>query len=74
MNANAVFRLALDWLPFLIFIVLLIYFVRKSTSRQGDYMTFMRQYCESHLEETRKIGAAIERIATAFERNRADPL
>jgi cell shape-determining protein MreC len=73
MSADAVLRFTLAWLPLLIFVVLLVSFVRKSTARQGDYMSFMRQYCESHLEETRKISSAVERIAAALESKRIDP-
>jgi hypothetical protein len=66
-------RQLLDWVPMLIFIGLLLYFLRKMGkggsfgARQIEYMTFMREYCASHLEETRKTNAALQRIAAALE-------
>jgi hypothetical protein len=67
----------LDWVPFLIFIGLLVYVLRKMASKGGfgaqqiEYMTFVRKYCDEHLAETRRIGDALQRIAIALERSKA---
>ncbi len=59
----------LDWIPFLVFIGLLIYFMKKGPfKRQADYMEFMRKYQTDNLEETRKLNANLERIASALEK------
>jgi hypothetical protein len=69
-------RVVLDWVPFLIFLGLLFYFLyamRKSGgfgTRQAEYISFMKGYCSDHLEETRKINAALQRIADALEKPR----
>ena len=65
-------RYVLDWLPFLIFLGLFIYFMKKVGfgQRQADYMAFMRQYCTDHLEETRKIADSLQRIAVALEKTK----
>ncbi len=65
-------RLLADWIPFLIFIALLIYFMKKGIGgKQAQYMEFMKQYHTDYLAETRKIGASLDRIAAALEK-RAD--
>ena len=61
-------RLFVDWIPFLIFLGILIYFMKKGVGgKQAAYMDFMKDYCSSHLEETRKINKNLERIADALE-------
>jgi ATP-dependent Zn protease len=65
------YRLAIDWIPFLVFIGLLIFFMVKMSRgkySQKNQAEFMRQYCSADLEETKKINANLERIATALER------
>ena len=62
-------RLVADWLPFLIFIGLMIYFMKKGIGgKQAQFMDVAKQYYADHLTETRKISAALERIATALEK------
>jgi ATP-dependent Zn protease len=62
-------RLFLDWVPFLIFIGLLIYFMKKGIGgRQAKFMDSMAEYYSNHLEETRKINASLDRIASALEK------
>jgi hypothetical protein len=67
-SAN-VLRYVLDWVPFLIFLGLLIFILRKTGfgSRQAEYIAFMQRYCSDHLDETRKIGDSLQRIANALE-------
>ncbi len=61
----------LDWVPFLIFIGLLVYFMKKGPfKRQSEYMAFARQYYSDHLEETRKLNANLARIADALEKGK----
>ena len=71
-----VWKYVIDWLPFLIFLGLLIFFMRKTGfgSRQAEYMAkhtehiaYMQRYSENHLEETRKISESLRRIAAALE-------
>ena len=66
---NYYWRLLADWLPFLIFIALLIYFMKKGIGgKQAQYMEFVKQYQTDHLAETRKISASLERIAVVLEK------
>jgi len=62
-------RVVLDWLPYLIFIALLIYFMKRGVGgRQAQYMDASRQYQIEHLAETRKMQESLARIATALEK------
>ena len=65
-------KLVLDWVPFLIFIGLLVFFMARTGfgRKQSDYMAFMQKYCADHLEETRRIGDSLQRIAAALERSK----
>ncbi len=61
-------RLVLDWVPFIVFVGLLIYFAKKGIGgKQAQYMESSRQYQVEHLAETRKIAASLERIAARLE-------
>jgi len=53
----------LDWVPFLIFIGLMLYFMRKLGAPGGE----MKRYREDCLAEQRRLAAAAERIAAALE-------
>jgi ATP-dependent Zn protease len=64
-------RLLSDWIPFLVFVGLLIYFVRRMKKTQEFHFESVRQYHSEHLAETRKIAASLERIAGQLEQ-RAD--
>jgi ATP-dependent Zn protease len=65
-------QLFLDWVPFLIFIGLLIYFMKKGIGgKQAAYMDFMKEYCMNHLEETREINTNLSRIADALDQSKA---
>jgi ATP-dependent Zn protease len=62
-------RLFVDWIPFLIFLGILVYFMKKGIGgKQAQFMESARQYQSEHLEETRKINANLERIAAALEK------
>jgi hypothetical protein len=62
-------QIAADWIPFLIFISLLIYFMTKlSGPKQRAHLEFMKQYYAEHLAETKKISANVERIAAMLEK------
>ena len=62
-------RVLVDWIPFLVFLGVLIYFMRKGVGgKQAAYMDFMKDYYSNHLEETRKINNNLARIADALER------
>ena len=71
-----VWRLLTDWTPFVVFVGLLFYFMRSMQkkggfgARQIEYMAFMQKYRSEHLEETRRIGNALHRIADALERSK----
>ncbi|HEX6833746.1 MAG TPA: hypothetical protein VF132_09475, partial [Rudaea sp.] len=67
-DARYYLQLALDWVPFLIFIGLLFYFTRKLSRSQKPHTERMTQYWTEHLAETKKIGANLERIAAALEK------
>ena len=60
-------RILLDWVPFLIFVGLLLYFVRKMGTSAGD----MKRYREDCLAEQRKLTAATERIAAVLEQRQS---
>jgi ATP-dependent Zn protease len=67
---EGVLRMLVDWIPFLVFVGVLIYFMRKGVGgKQAEYMQLVKQYHDEHLEETRKIQASLERIAVALERS-----
>jgi len=75
MSVNA-FRILTDWMPFFIIMGFLVYFLRKMGkngfgARQIEYMAYMKDFCASHLEETRKISDSLQRIAAAIEKPRA---
>ena len=59
-------RILIDWVPFLVFVGLLLYFVRKMGKSAGD----TKRYREDCLAEQRKLTAATERIAAALEQRR----
>ena len=64
-------RLATDWIPFLVFVGLLIYFGRKLTKgpySQKSQNQFMREYCQEHLAETKRLNEILERIALVLEK------
>lgn len=61
-----------DWLPFLIFIGLMIYFIRKAKVAQVDTQRLLSEYRESHIAEMRKANAILERIAAALEQPRSE--
>jgi ATP-dependent Zn protease len=56
-------KLLLDWVPFLIFIGLLVFFMRRMGGSAGE----MKRYREDCLAEQRRLSAAAERIAAALE-------
>ena len=73
-------KYVLDWLPFLAFLGLLVFILRKTGfgSRQAEYMAkhtehlaFTQRYLEGHLEETRKISDSLRRIAVALEQKQS---
>jgi hypothetical protein len=75
MTSNG-WRIVLDWVPFIVFLALMLYFLSKMGfgKRQADYMTrqteyiaSMQRYCDAHLDETRKISDSLRRIAQALE-------
>jgi hypothetical protein len=79
MSANG-WRILLDWVPFLIFIGLLLFFLKRVgfgklqadyMARQIEYIDSMQRYCTDHLEETRKISDSLGRIAAALEQKKA---
>ena len=73
MNNYYYWRIVLDWVPFVIFIGLMIFFMKKGFGgKQAAYMDFMKDYCTNHLEETRKINANLARIAAAAESKAAN--
>jgi hypothetical protein len=62
-------RLLVDWVPFVVFVGLMIYFMRKGIGgKQAQYMESMERYYADHLEETRQIRADLARIAAALEK------
>ena len=65
-------RLALDWLPFLIFLSLLVYFFRQMRGPKGQipYQQAHRQYMQDHLAEVRRTNENLERIAKALEQHK----
>ena len=66
-------RLILDWIPFIIFIGVLIYFMKKGIGgRQAKCMDSMMEYYANHLEETRKINANLDRIASVLEKRESN--
>ena len=71
-DTNALWRYVFDWVPFLIFIGLLIYFMKKGIGgRQSQYMDASLKYQTEHVAETRKIQASLEKIAAALEQRRS---
>lgn len=66
-------RIALDWVPFLIFIALLFYFVRQVRGPKGQipYQEAQRNYIRDHLAETRRMNDNLERIAKALEQRQS---
>ena len=61
----------LDWIPFLVFIGLFVYFMKTGVfKKQVEHMAFARQYYSDHLEETRKLNANLARIADALEKRK----
>jgi hypothetical protein len=60
-------KLLLDWIPFVVCIGLVMFFMRKL----GGPATDMKRYREDCLAEQRKLSAAAERIALALEHRRA---
>ena len=71
MDTHGLYRLLIDWVPFLIFLGLLIFFMARNGfgRKQSDYLAYMQKYCADHLEETRKISDSLQRIASALERS-----
>ena len=60
-------KLILDWLPFLFFVAVLIFFMRKTVPRQRNYMQSSQQYMSDHLAEVRRMNETLARIADALE-------
>ena len=64
--------IALDWVPILIFLGLLIYFMRKSAAlNQKGHLEATRAYMTEHLAELKRTNEMLARIATALERKSA---
>jgi len=63
MNSDML-RIALDWLPFLIFIGLLFYFLRRPLPQQKA----QREYLVDHLAGQQVTNEKLERIAVALEK------
>ena len=69
MDAAWLVKTVVDWLPFLVFISVLFYLLRKMQGRQQPYMADLQRYYAAHLEETRKANESLQRIAAALEKS-----
>jgi Na+-transporting methylmalonyl-CoA/oxaloacetate decarboxylase gamma subunit len=66
---RSIWLILLDWVPILIFLGLLIYFMRKTAAlNQKGHLEATRKYMEEHLAEVRRTNDALARIAAALER------
>jgi hypothetical protein len=62
-------RIVLDWVPFIVFVGIFVFFMRKGVGgKQAQFMETTLKNQGEQLEETRKMRAALERIAAALER------
>lgn len=68
MNQATFIRLLLDWLPFMFFIGMMLYFLRKTMPRQKNHMDANQKYMNEHLAEIRRMNETLERVATALEK------
>lgn len=57
-------NLILDWIPFLIFVGLLIFFMLRMRPQREEYMNQLR----AQLAETQRTNGILERIAVALEK------
>lgn len=73
MSASVFWRTVLDWVPFFIFISLLIYFMRKVAKAQPDAAKRLNDHRERQMDEMRRLNTNLERIAAALEAQRAVP-
>ena len=60
---DAILRYVFDWVPFLIFVGLLIFFLRRMQPQANE----ARQYRVEHMTEMRRQNELLERIARALE-------
>ena len=61
--------IALDWVPILIFLGVLIYFLRKAGSlNQKAHLEAVKTYMTEHVAEQKRTNEMLARIATALER------
>jgi Trk-type K+ transport system membrane component len=65
-SAGMFWRVALDWVPFLVFVALLLFGFRRLKKTQGGQIEEMREYRELHLQELRKINASLDRISATI--------
>ena len=68
-QAVSYWRYVLDWLPILIFIGLLVYFMRRLVKPQHAEI---KQYRIEHIGELRRQNELLERIARALEQRPPD--
>ncbi len=73
MSDTQLFRIILDWVPFLVFVALMFYFVRQMRGPKGQipYQEAQRNYIRDHLAETRRMNENLERIAKALEQRQS---
>jgi hypothetical protein len=61
-------RIALDWLPFLIFIGLILYLLRGPLQRQAKQIKDWQVYRDAHLQALQEISGKLDRIAIALDK------
>lgn len=65
---RSIWLILLDWVPILIFLGLLIYFIRKTAAlNQKGHLEATRKYMEEHMAEMRRTNDTLTRIAAALE-------
>lgn len=65
--SDSMVNLILDWVPFLIFLGLLVFFLLRLRRSQQNYLKMYQACMEAQTEEFRRINKTLERIAVNLE-------
>ena len=63
-------RVVLDWVPFAVFIGLMIYFMRRAVKAQPDAAKRLNEHRERQIDEMHRININLERIVASLEAQR----
>jgi len=63
-------KTVLDWVPFVLFVALMAWFMRRFANLQRDAMKRLTEHRELQVDEMRRINVNLERIVAALDAQR----